>query len=112
MGDGRDCKKKILVSTCFKDASGARDNKVEAVRCFQHLEMSSTCLRGYKNNLQTSQELDDIGLISIHSFYHVYHIARDYRAPAKDPAPSHPAYTSIHKLTYKHTYKQYSQAYT
>ena len=42
--------------------------------------------------------------------------AREDQPPAKDPAPSHPAYTSIHKITYKHlhkhTYKQYIQAYT
>ena len=42
--------------------------------------------------------------------------AREDQPPAKNPAPSHPAYTSIHKITYKHlhkhTYKQYIQAYT
>ena len=31
--------------------------------------------------------------------------AREHRAPAKDPAPSHPAYKHTYKLTYKHTYK-------
>ena len=52
---------------------------------------------------------------NIYKYVYIY-IAREDQPPAKDPAPSHPAYTSIHKITYKHlhkhTYKQYIQTYT